>query len=60
VAWVLGHRDTAAFKRLYSKVEHLKNCVFYTDDWMFFRKCCQKGSVRHWFMLLGCDRRFSR
>jgi insertion element IS1 protein InsB len=36
VAWVLGHRDTATFRRLYRKVSHLKNCVFYTDDWDAF------------------------
>lgn len=38
VAWVLGRRDVATFKRLYAKVEHLKDCVFYTDDWDAFAK----------------------
>ena len=38
VAWVLGHRDTATFQRLYDKVKHLKDCVFYTDDWDAFAK----------------------
>ncbi|MDR0493231.1 MAG: hypothetical protein LBH74_06315 [Nitrososphaerota archaeon] len=38
VAWVLGHRDTATFRRLYRKVCHLKECVFYTDDWDAFTK----------------------
>jgi len=36
VAWVLGSRDTATFKRLYDKVKHLKNCTFYTDNWSSF------------------------
>ena len=36
VAWVLGNRDIATFKRLYDKVKHLKDCVFYTDDWDAF------------------------
>jgi insertion element IS1 protein InsB len=42
VAWVLGHRDTATFRRLYSKVKHLKNCIFYTDDWDAFSKVLPK------------------
>jgi len=36
VAWVLGGRDTATFKRLYDKVKHLTNCTFYTDNWDAF------------------------
>jgi insertion element IS1 protein InsB len=36
VAWVLGNRDTATFRRLYDKVRHLKSCVFYTDAWRAF------------------------
>lgn len=36
VAWVLGGRDAATFKRLYDKVKHLTNCTFYTDDWEAF------------------------
>jgi insertion element IS1 protein InsB len=36
VAWVLGGRDSATFKRLYNKVKHLTNCTFYTDDWAAF------------------------
>ena len=35
---MLGHRDTATFQRLYDKVKHLKDCVFYTDDWDAFAK----------------------
>ena len=31
VAWVLGGRDTATFRRLYGKVGHLKDCGFFTD-----------------------------
>jgi len=38
VAWVLGGRDTATFKRLYEKVKHLENCTFYTDNWDAFAK----------------------
>ena len=38
VAWVIGGRDAATFKRLYDKVKHLKTCVFYTDDWNAFAK----------------------
>ena len=26
------------FKRLYDKIKHLKNCLFYTDDWETFAK----------------------
>jgi len=36
VAWVLGNRDTATFRRLYDKVRHLKDCIFYTDNWSVF------------------------
>jgi len=36
VAWVLGNRDSATFRRLYDKVRHLKNCTFYTDNWDAF------------------------
>jgi insertion element IS1 protein InsB len=38
VAWVLGGRDAATFRRLYNKVKHLTDCVFYTDDWDAFAK----------------------
>jgi len=38
VAWVLGGRDAKTFKRLYNKVKHLTNCVFYTDNWDAFAK----------------------
>jgi insertion element IS1 protein InsB len=38
VAWVTGGRDAATFKRLYDKVKHLTNCLFYTDDWDAFAK----------------------
>jgi insertion element IS1 protein InsB len=36
VAWVLGHRDTASFWRLYDKVSHLKHSIFYTNQWNAF------------------------
>lgn len=38
MAWVLGGRDTATFRRLYDKVKHLEHCTFYTDDWDAFSK----------------------
>ena len=38
MAWVLGSRNSKTFKRLYDKVKHLKNCIFYTDDWDAFSK----------------------
>ena len=38
MAWVLGGRDTATFRRLYNKVKHLEHCTFYTDDWDAFSK----------------------
>jgi insertion element IS1 protein InsB len=38
VAWVLGCRDSATFRRLYDKVKHLEDCIFYTDDWDAFAK----------------------
>jgi insertion element IS1 protein InsB len=38
VAWVLGGRDTATFRRLYDKLKHLTNCIFYTDNWEAFAK----------------------
>ena len=43
VAWVLGHRDTATFKKLYNKVKHLEKCLFYTDDWDAFAKVLAKA-----------------
>ena len=36
MAWVLGGRDTATFRRLYDKVKHLTDCTFYTDNWDAF------------------------
>jgi insertion element IS1 protein InsB len=38
VAWVIGGRDAATFQRLYDKVKHLENCIFYTDGWDAFAK----------------------
>ena len=38
VAWVTGGRDAATFRRLYDKIKHLTECVFYTDDWDAFAK----------------------
>ena len=36
MAWVLGNRDTATFRRLYDKVKHNIDCIFYTDKWPVF------------------------
>ena len=36
MARVLGNRDTATFIRLYDKVTHIKDCIFYTDNWAVF------------------------
>ena len=33
---MLGDRDAATFRRLYNKVKHLINCIFYTDNWDAF------------------------
>lgn len=33
---MLGNRDTATVRRLYKKLCHLKDCIFYTDDWAPF------------------------
>ena len=38
IAWVIGNRDASTFRRLYKKVEHLKDWIFYTDDWEAFKK----------------------
>jgi IS1 family transposase/transposase-like protein len=31
IAWELGGRNAATFKRLYKKLKHLKDCKFFTD-----------------------------
>ncbi len=36
IGWIIGGRDIATVKRLYAKLEHLKNTIFYTDDWDAF------------------------
>ena len=38
IAWVLGKRDTATFRRLYDKVKHCRYCIFFTDAWDAFAK----------------------
>ena len=35
---VLGQRDEKTFERLYAKLKHLKECIFYTDAWDAFAK----------------------
>jgi len=42
ISWVTGNRDTTTFRRLYEKVQHLSNCLFYTDDWDAFAKVLPK------------------
>jgi len=42
VAWLLGHRSTATFRKLYRKVSHLTECIFFTDDWPAFAKVLPK------------------
>ena len=42
IAWVLGNRNAATFRRLYRKLKHLKRCVFYTDNWDAFAKVLPK------------------
>jgi insertion element IS1 protein InsB len=42
IAWVTGRRDAATFSRLYDKVKHLTECLFYTDDWEAFSKVLPK------------------
>ena len=32
VAWLVGGRDAATVRRLYGQLEHLNDCLFYTDD----------------------------
>jgi IS1 family transposase len=43
VAWVLGKRDQKTFKRLYDQLKHLKDCIFYTDNWDVFAKVLPKS-----------------
>jgi insertion element IS1 protein InsB len=42
IAWVLGGRDATTFQRLYDKLKHLTECIFYTDDWDAFAKVLPK------------------
>jgi IS1 family transposase len=45
VAWVLGGRDRATFRRLYDKVKHLENCMFDTDHWERFRRSSSRRTA---------------
>ena len=38
IAWVVGNRDAATFQKLYDKLKHLTDCLFYTDAWAVFAK----------------------
>jgi len=39
---VLGRRSAATFRKLYGKVSHLTECIFFTDDWSAFAKVLPK------------------
>jgi insertion element IS1 protein InsB len=41
IAWVIGKRNKATFKKLYNKLSHLK-ATFYTDKWQVFAKVLPK------------------
>lgn len=43
IAWVLGKRDVKTFRKLYNKVKHLEECLFYTDNWDAFAKVLPKS-----------------
>ena len=34
---------TSAFRKLYDKVSHLTECIFFTDDWSAFAKVLPKA-----------------
>jgi insertion element IS1 protein InsB len=36
IAWVFGGRDATTVQRLYDKLKHLTDCIFYTDNWDAF------------------------
>ena len=38
MARVVGGRDAATVRRLYGQLEHLNDCLFYTDDWEAWAK----------------------
>ena len=42
MAWVLGNRDVSTFQRLYDKVKHLTQCIFYTDNWKAYSEVLPK------------------
>jgi insertion element IS1 protein InsB len=42
IAWELGGRNAATFKRLYKKLKHLTKCKFFTDNWSAFAKVLPK------------------
>lgn len=39
---MLGRRSAATFRKLYAKVSHLTECMFFTDDWSAFAKVLPK------------------
>jgi len=43
IAWVTGHRNAKTVRKLYKKLAHLTDCIFYTDDWKAFKKVLPKG-----------------
>jgi insertion element IS1 protein InsB len=42
IAWVLGGRDAPTCQRLYDKLKHLTECIFYTDNWDAFAQVLPK------------------
>jgi insertion element IS1 protein InsB len=42
IAWVLGRRDAATVQRLYDKVKHVTDGIFYTDNWDAFAQVLPK------------------
>ena len=42
LAWVLGGRDAVIFQRLYDKLKHLTDCIFYTEHWEAFARVLPK------------------
>jgi insertion element IS1 protein InsB len=42
LAWVLGGREATTFQRLYDKLKHFTDCIFYTDHWEAFAQVLPK------------------
>ncbi len=42
IAWIIDDRNAVTFIRLYDKVKHIHDCIFYTDDWNVFSSTLPK------------------